>query len=194
MCKPGSSPVFSRLRRRPFLSCLRRRDDARCLLVIIGTPPQGKKELVGLVDGVRESALSWKDLLLDLRRRGLEIAPELAVADGALGFWKAVEEVWPKTRGQRCRVHKTANVLNKLPKSQHSRAKRAPHEIWMAETRADAEAAFDAFIETYGLKYEKAAEKSRRRLDGHNQLPKIIQGVKFFDGIKAVRQQSQAAA
>jgi transposase-like protein len=116
-------------------------DQAQCLLVIIGATPEGKKELVGLIDGVRESAQSWRELLLDLKRRGLEIGPELAVADGALGFWQAIEEVWPKTRGQRCWVHKTANVLNKLPKSQQSRAKRALHEIWMAETRADAESA-----------------------------------------------------
>ena len=92
-------------------------DDAQCLLVIIGATPEGKKELVGLTDGVRESVQSWQELLLDLRRRGLSLGPELAVADGALGFWKAMEEVWPKTRGQRCWVHKTANVLNKLPKS-----------------------------------------------------------------------------
>jgi len=233
-------------------------DEAQCLLVIIGATPEGKKELVGLVDGVRESAQSWRELLLDLRRRGLAIGPELAVADGALGFWKAIEEVWPKTRGQRCWVHKTANVLNKLPKSLQAKAKRALHEIWMAETRADAEAAFGAFVESYGVKYDKAAaclirdreallafydfpaehwkhlrtsnpiestfatvrhrtvrskgclsnrtalamifklaqaaEKSWRRLDGHNQLPKVIKGVKFVDGVEAVRQQPQAAA
>ena len=93
-------------------------DDAQCLLVIIGATPEGKKELVGLIDGVRESAQSWRELLLDLKRRGLAVAPELAIADGALGFWKAIEEVWPRTRSQRCWVHKTANVLNKLPKSQ----------------------------------------------------------------------------
>src|SRR6266567_520890 len=92
-------------------------DAAQCLLVVIGATPEGKKELVGLIDGVRESAQSWKELLLDLKRRGLAMGPELAVADGALGFWQAVEEVWPQTRGQRCWVHKTANVLNKLPKS-----------------------------------------------------------------------------
>jgi putative transposase len=126
-------------------------DDAQCLLVIIGATPEGKKELVGLVDGVRESAQSWRELLLDLKRRGLAIGPELAVADGALGFWKAIEEVWPRTRGQRCWVHKTANALNKLPKSLQAKAKRALHEIWMAETRTDAEAAFDAFVETYGV-------------------------------------------
>ena len=113
-------------------------DAAQCLLVIIGATPEGKKELVGLIDGVRESAQSWKELLLDLKRRGLAIGPELAVADGALGFWQAIEEVWPKTCGQRCWVHKTANVLNKLPKSQQSKAKRALQEIWMAETKEDA--------------------------------------------------------
>jgi putative transposase len=133
-------------------------DAAQCLLVIIGATPEGKKELVGLIDGVRESAQSWRELLLDLKRRGLATAPELVVADGALGFWQAVEEVWPKTRDQRCWVHKTANVLNKLPKSQHSKAKRALQEIWMAETKTDALAAFDAFVETWGVKYDKAVE------------------------------------
>ncbi len=97
---------------------------------------------------MRESAQSWKDLLLDLKRRGLGVAPKLAVADGALGFWQAIEEVWPQSRGQRCWVHKTANVLNKLPKSQQSKAKRALQEIWMAETKKDAFAAFDLFVET----------------------------------------------
>src|SRR5207244_7082293 len=92
---------------------------------------------------------SWRDLLLCLKRRGLAMAPELAVADGALGFWQAVEEVWPKTRGQRCWVHKTANVLNKLPKSQQSKAKRAIQEIWMAQTKKDALLAFDSFVETW---------------------------------------------
>ena len=177
---------------------------------------------------------------------------------GALGFWQAIEEVWPQTRGQRCWVHKTANVLNKLPKSQQSKAKRALQEIWMAETKKDALAAFDVFVETWGVKYDKAveclvkdrdallafyefpaehwkhlrttnviessfatvrhrtvrskgclsnktalamifklaesAEKSWRRLDGHNQLPKVILGVKFSDGIEVVRSQAQAAA
>ena len=130
-------------------------DDAQCLLVIIGATPEGKKELAGLIDGVRESAQSWRELLLDLKRRGLAVAPELA--DGALGFRKAIEEVWPRTRSQRCWVHKTANVLNKLPKSQHSKAKRALQEIWMAETGNDADSAFDAFIETCAVKYHKAA-------------------------------------
>ena len=133
-------------------------DATQCLLVIIGATPEGKKELVGLIDGVRESAQSWKELLLDLKRRGLAMGPKLAVADGALGFWQAIEEVWPETLGQRCWVHKTANVLNKLPKSQQPKAKRALQEIWMAETKRDALAAFDAFVETWGVKYEKAVE------------------------------------
>jgi len=133
-------------------------DEAQCLLVIIGATPEGKKELVGLADGLRESAHSWRDLLLDLKRRGLSSGPQLAVGDGALGFWKALDEVWPTTRAQRCWVHKTANVLNKLPNSLHTKAKGALHNIWMAETRKDAEAALDVFIEAYSRKYEKAAE------------------------------------
>ena len=133
-------------------------DEAQCLLVIIGATPEGKKELVGLADGLRESAHSWRDLLLDLKRRGLSSGPQLAVGDGALGFWQALDEVWPTTRAQRCWVHKTANVLNKLPNSLHTKAKGALHNIWMAETRKDAEAALDVFIETYSRKYEKAAE------------------------------------
>jgi len=232
--------------------------DAQCLLVIIGATPEGKKELVGLTDGVRESTQSWKELLLDLRRRGLSMGPKLAIADGALGFWQALAEIWPQARGQRCWVHKTANVLNKLPKSQQSKAKRALQEIWMAETKKDALVAFDAFIETWGVKYDRAvdclvkdrdalltfydfpaeqwkhlrttnviesafatvrhrtvrskgclsnktalamifklaeaAEKSWRHLDGHNQLPKVIHGVKFTDGIEVIRSQAQTAA
>ena len=133
-------------------------EEAQCILVIIGATPEGTKELIGFTDGTRESAHDWRVLLLDLKRRGLTVAPELAVADGALGFWKALGEVWPKTREQRCWVHKTANVLAKLPKSQHPKAKRALQDIWMAETKVDAETAFDAFIEGYEVKYDKAAE------------------------------------
>ena len=123
--------------------------------MIIGATPEGNKELVGLTDGVRENAQSWKGLLLDLKRRGLAIGPELAVAKpalakagGALGFWQAIEEVWPKTRSQPCWVQKTANVLNRLPKSQQSKAKRALQDIWIAETKIDANTAFDAFVAT----------------------------------------------
>jgi len=233
-------------------------NQAQCILVIIGATPEGKKELVGFTDGIRESAESWRELLLDLKRRGLSVAPELAVADGALGFWKALGEVWPTAREQRCWVHKTANVLNRLPKSLHASAKRALQQIWMAATKNAALAALDAFVDTYGVKYEKAvecltkdrdvllafydfpaehwkhlrttnpiesafatvrhrtirskgclsnktalamvfklveaAQRSWHRLRGYNQLPKIIQGVKFTDGIEVVRPQAQAAA
>jgi transposase-like protein len=109
-------------------------DEKQCILVIIGATPEGKKELIGFTDGARESAHDWRELLLGLKRRGLTKAPELAVADGGLGFWKALGEVWPTTREQRCWVHKTANVLNKLPKSQQPKANRALQDIWMAET------------------------------------------------------------
>ena len=235
-------------------------DEKQCILVIIGATPEGRKELVGFTDGLRESAQDWRELLLDLKRRGLAQVPELAVADGALGFWKAVGEIWPKTMEQRCWVHKTANVLNKLPRKQQPKAKRSLHEIWMAETKAEAQAAFDAFIEAYTLKYGKAAEclakdreallafydfpaehwkhlrtsnpiestfatvrhrtvrtkgclsnktalalvfklveaaqKSWRRLDGPSQLPKVIRGVKFNDGLEITTagQQPQTAA
>jgi transposase-like protein len=106
---------------------------AQCLLVIVGATPEGKKELIGLSDGVRESAESWRDLLLNLKRRGLTHAPTLAFADGGLGFWKALGQVWPTCREQRCWVHKTANVLNQLPKSLHGKAKEALQNIWMAQ-------------------------------------------------------------
>ena len=235
-------------------------DEKQCILVLIGATPEGKKELLGFTDGARESAHDWRELLLDLKARGLSTAPKLAVADGALGFWKAVGEIWPTCVEQRCWVHKTANVLNKLPKSQQPKAKRGLQEIWMAETRADAVAAFDAFIAAYQLKYEKAAEclgkdrdallafydfpaehwkhlrtsnpiestfatvrhrtirskgclsnttalamvfklvdaaqKTWRRLDGHNQLPKVVVGAKFTDGLEvlATNLQPKAAA
>jgi transposase-like protein len=133
-------------------------DEKQCILVIIGATPEGRKELVGFTDGTRESAHDWRELLLDLKRRGLDVSPELMIADGALGFWKAAGEVWPKAAEQRCWVHKSANILNKLPVSQQPKAKRALQEIWMAETKAAAEAAFDAFIESYALKYQKAAD------------------------------------
>jgi transposase-like protein len=225
-------------------------DEKQCILVLIGATPEGKKELIGFTDGARESSQDWRELLLDLKRRGLAVSPKLAVADGGLGFWKALGEIWPTCVEQRCWVHKAANVLNKLPKSQQPKAKRSLQEIWMAETRGDAETAFDAFIESYQLKYEKAADclakdrdallafydfpaehwkhlrtsnpiestfatvrhrtirtkgclsnatalamvfklvdaaqKSWRRLDGHNQLPKVVLGAKFKDGLEVV--------
>ena len=224
----------------------RMEDDKQCMLVIIGATPEGKKELVGFLDGYRESTQSWRELLLDLKARGLCVAPKLAIGDGAMGFWGALEEVWPQTRSQRCWVHKTANVLNKLPKSLHAKAKQDIHNIWMAESKEDANKAFDLFLDKYGVKYEQAthclakdreellafydfpaehwkhirttnpiestfatvrhrtkrskgclsrdtalimvfklikiAEKTWRRLDGKNQLPKVIAGVKFCDG------------
>lgn len=133
--------------------------DGQCLLVIIGVTPDGRKERVAIGDGLRESKESWKELLLDLKERGLAHGPLLAVGDGAMGFWAALEEVFPMTRAQRCWFHKMGNVLNALPKSQHARAKQALQEIWMAATRAEALTAFERFLATYAPKYPKAAEK-----------------------------------
>jgi putative transposase len=134
-----------------------RLDQARqCILVVIGADELGRKELVGLTDGYRESEQSWRELLGDLRHRGLEIGPELAIGDGNLGFWKALRQVYGAAREQRCWVHKTANVLNKLPKGVQAKAKQHLHAIWMAETRNAAEAAFDHFVDAYGAKYDKA--------------------------------------
>jgi transposase-like protein len=138
--------------------------DRQCILVIIGADELGRKELLAVADGYRESTQSWREVLLDLKRRGLTIGPELATGDGALGFWKALRELHGQTREQRCWVHKTANVLNNLPKGLQPRAKQHLQEIWMAETRKDAETAFDFFLEAYGAKYDKAAaclEKDR---------------------------------
>ncbi|MGB6893455.1 MAG: IS256 family transposase, partial [Xanthobacteraceae bacterium] len=220
---------------------------AECMLVLIGATPEGKKELVGFQVGIRESGQSWRELLVDLKARGLVIAPELATGDGALGFWKALEEVSPTTRHQRCTVHKTANVLDKLPKSVQPAAKADLREIWTAPDRATAETAIATFAEKYGAKYEKAvtclvkdrdalltfydfpaehwdhirtsnpiesvfatvrhrtvrikgalsqdtarlmvfklvmaAAKTWRRLTGENQLPKVIGGVTFRNGV-----------
>jgi putative transposase len=130
----------------------------QCILVLMGATAEGTKELIGLADGYRESEQSWTEMLLDLKHRGLTIDPKLAVADGALGFWVAARKLWPATREQRCWVHKTANVLNCLPKSVQARAKSMIHEIWMAETKASAERAFDRFIATFEAKYPKAVE------------------------------------
>jgi putative transposase len=133
-------------------------ESRHCLLVIIGADASGQKELVGLWDGYRESEQSWKDLLLDLQSRGLAQGPTLAIGDGALGFWKALRQVYGQTRGQRCWVHKTANVLDKLPKDLQPQAKQRLQAIWMAPDRQRAEIAFDLFIATYEAKYPKAAE------------------------------------
>jgi transposase-like protein len=236
----------------------RMEDSAECMLVLIGATPEGKKELVGFQTGVRESAQSWRELLIDIKRRGLEIAPDLAVGDGALGFWKAVEEVFPSTRHQRCWVHKTANVLNKVALSVQVNMKADLREIYGASTRAAAEAAIDVFADKYGARYDKAvacltkdqdamlaffdfpaehwdhlrtsnpiesvfatvrhrtvrtkgalstttaklmvfklvtaAAKTWRRLKGENQLPKVVQGVRFHNGIEVIEMPAHHAA
>ncbi len=236
----------------------RMEDNAECMLVLIGATPEGKKELVGFQVGARESAQSWRELLIEVRRRGLEIAPEVAVGDGGLGFWKAVDEVYPGTRHQRCWVHKTANVLNKVALSVQANMKKDLREIYLAPNRASAEVAIDVFVEKYATKYDKAAvcltkdrkellafydfpaehwdhlrtsnpiesvfatvrhrtvrtrgslssttaklmvfklvmaaSKSWRRLQGQNQLPKVIEGVKFQDGIEVIETSSNHAA
>lgn len=231
---------------------------AECMLVLIGATPEGRKELVGFQVGMRESSQSWRELLVDLKTRGLTIAPELATGDGALGFWKAIEEVCPATRHQRCTVHKTANVLNKMPKSVQPAAKADLREIWKAPDRATAEAAVATFADKYGAKYDKAvtclikdrdrlltfydfpaehwdhlrtsnpiesvfatvrhrtvrtkgalsqdtarlmvfklvtaAAKTWRRLKGENQLPKVIEGVKFTNGVEVINTPAHNAA
>jgi putative transposase len=231
---------------------------AECMLVLIGATPDGKKELVGFQVGVRESAQSWRELLVDLKARGLAIAPELATGDGALGFWTALEEVCPTTRHQRCWVHKTVNVMDKLPTSVQPAAKQNLREIWQAPDRATAETAITTFAEKYGAKYEKAvtcllkdrdalltfydfpaehwdhlrtsnpiesvfatvrhrtvrtkgalsqdtarlmvfqlvmaAARTWRRLKGENQLPKLIQGVTFKNGVEVINTPTKSAA
>jgi transposase-like protein len=140
----------------------------------MGVTKDGKKELVAMADGVRESKISWKIILEGLKHRGLEIAPELAVGDGALGFWSALAEVFPTTNIQRCWVHKTANVLDKLPKSMQDDAKKMLHNIWMAPTREEANAMFEAFVETFEDKYPKAVDclsKDRKELLAFNDFP-----------------------
>ena len=236
----------------------RMEDQAECMLVLIGATPEGRKELVGFQVGVRESAQSWRELLVEVKRRGLTVAPELAVGDGALGFWKAVEEIYPGTRHQRCWVHKTANVLNKVPKSVQATMKADLREIHGAPTEGAAEAAIAVFLEKYGAKYPRAAAcltkdrdalltffdfpaehwdhlrtsnpiesvfatvrhrtvrtkgalspttarlmvfklvmaaaKTWRRLNGENQLPKVVAGVTFRDGTEVPDRTSDRAA
>jgi transposase-like protein len=231
--------------------CNVRIEGRQCLLVIIGATEDGKKELLALDSGFRESELSWTELLLDLKHRGLEATPELATGDGALGFWKALAKVYGNTRWQRCWVHKTANVLNKLPKSIQPKAKEKLHQIWMAPDKAEAQKHFDDFISIYEAKYPKAteclqkdrevlltfydfpaehwrhirttnpiestfstvrlrtakvrscfssktvvtmafklcqcAQKRWQRLYGYRKLGKVIQGIKFINGIEEIR-------
>ena len=231
---------------------------AECMLVVVGATPEGRKELVGFQVGTRESAQSWRELLVGLKARGLAIAPELAVGDGALGFWKALEEVFPATRHQRCWVHKAVNVLNKLPKSLQGNARQDLREIWLAPDRLTAAAALATFEAKYTPKYDRAvaclakdreallafydfpaehwdhlrssnpiesvfatvrhrtvrtkgalsqetaklmvfklvmaAARTWRRLKGENQLPKVIEGVTFKDGIEVTAADAQDAA
>jgi len=231
---------------------------AECMLVVIGATPEGKKELLGFQVGMRESAQSWRELLADLKGRGFAIAPQLATGDGALGFWKALEEVFPTTRHQRCTVHKTANVLDKMPTSVQPAAKRDLRQIWTAPDRKSADAAMVLFAEKYQAKYDKAvaclmkdrdvlltfynfpaehwdhlrtanpiesvfatvrhrtvrtrgalsqdtarlmvfklimaAAKTWRRLKGENQLPKVIAGVIFRNGVEVTEPSNQSAA
>ena len=133
-------------------------DERQCLLVIIGATSDGRKHLLAVHDGFRESELSWTEVLEDLKRQGLQAAPKLAVGDGALGFWAALRKVFPSTVEQRCWVHKTANVLDKLPKSMQSKAKGALHEVYLAASRDDATKAFNHFVRLYQAKYPKATD------------------------------------
>lgn len=145
--------------------CNVRMDDRQCLLVIIGATEDGHKQLVALEGGLRESEQSWTEVLVDIKRRGLQIPPELAIGDGSLGFWKALSKVYDTTRWQRCWVHKTANILNKLPKSLQAKAKQKLHQVWMADNKAEAEKNFDAFIQTYEAKYPKATDCLKKDRD-----------------------------
>jgi putative transposase len=236
----------------------RMEDTAVCMLVIIGATLEGKKELVGFQVGVRESTQSWRELLVDLKARGLAAGPEIAVGDGALGFWKALEEIFPEVRHQRCWVHKVANILNKVPKSVQPNMKEDLREVRDAPDRATAEAAITVFAEKYGFKYPKAvdclikdrtallaffdfpadhwdhlrtanpiesvfatvrhrtvrtkgalsqntarlmvfklvtaASKTWRRLKGENHLPRIIEGIRFADGVAAIAETTKDAA
>lgn len=135
-----------------------RMDNKLCLLVIIGVTEQGTKEIVAIEDGFRESTASWLELLTNLRERGLTTSPKLAIGDGALGFWNAMRKSYPSCRHQRCWVHKTANVLNKLPKSIQPKVKVALHEIWMAETKKEAHTAFSRTVKSFCVKYPKAMQ------------------------------------
>jgi putative transposase len=238
-------------------SGLRGDEGKLCCLVIIGVNSRGQKHFLAIEDGVRESKQSWREVLLSLKNRGMKIPPKLAIGDGALGFWAALEEVYPTTTAQRCWMHKTGNVLNYLPKSVQEKAKQGIHDIWMAEGREEAEQAFDAFVERFDAKYPKAteclgkdresllafydfpaehwthirttnviessfatirhrsrqtkgcvtrstmltmifkmgqcAEGSWRKLRGFRHLAKVIEGVKFKDGIEVTEDDKAAA-
>jgi transposase-like protein len=236
----------------------RMEDHGECMLVLIGATPEGKKELIGFQVGARESAQSWRELLVEVKQRGVTVAPEIAVGDGALGFWKALDEIFPATRHQRCWVHKTTNVLNKVALSVQANMKKDLREVYLAPNRASAEVAIDVFAEKYRAKHDKAvdcltkdreallaffdfpaehwdhlrttnpiesvfatvrhrtvrtkgslspttaklmvfkllcaASKTWRRLKGTNQLPKVIAGVRFQDGIEVIEMPANHAA
>jgi putative transposase len=144
---------------------IRLEEDRQCILVLMGATAEGKKELLAVVDGFRESEQSWKGLLLDVQARGLVAEPKLAIGDGALGFWKALRQIYPNTQEQRCWVHKTANVLDNLPKRLQPEAKQKLHEIWLADTREHANEAFDLFVRTYEAKYSKTVECLKKDRD-----------------------------
>lgn len=149
-------------------------DDRPCVLVLMGATEDGTKELIAMIDGQRESEQSWLELLLDVKARGLTEAPKLATGDGALGFWKALRQVYPSTRVQRCWVHKTVNVLDKMARSQQPSAKSMLHEVWMSATKEDAIKAFDRFVASYQAKYPKAVEclvKDREELLAFYDFP-----------------------
>jgi len=226
-------------------------EEKQCVLVIVGADEYGRKELLAMTDGFRESTRSWREVLLDLRRRGLTQDPKLAIGDGAPGFWAALREVFPTAREQRCWLHKTMNVLNAMPKSVQAKAKAHLHDVWQADTKAEANAAFDVFVEACGVKWDKAvtklvkdrdalltfcdfpaehwkhirtsnpiestfatvrhrtkrtkgclsrrtglamafrlmmsAQKKWRKLDGHNRLPEVINGVEVRDGVRQLK-------
>lgn len=155
---------------------IRGEEAKQCIFVVMGVNDHGKKELIAIEEGYRESTQSWTELLEDVRQRGLTIAPKLAIGDGALGFWNALSKVYPQTRHQRCWVHKTANVLNKLPKSVQPKAKEALHQIWMAETREEAYQAFDRTVKRFGDKYSKAMdclEKDKEQMLAFYDFPAV---------------------
>jgi transposase-like protein len=154
-------------------SGLRAEQAKLCALVVIGVNERGEKHFLAIEDGVRESTQSWREVLLKLKSRGMN-CPQLAIGDGAMGFWAALEEVYSDTRQQRCWMHKTMNVLNCLPKSAQAKAKQALHNIWQAETLEAAQKAFDLFIRTYEAKYPKATlclHKDREELLNFYSFP-----------------------
>lgn len=157
-------------------SGLRSEDEKLCVLVVMGVNDRGEKHFLAIEDGVRESTQSWQEVLLKLKDRGLKKAPKLAVGDGAMGFWAALDKVYPTTKHQRCWVHKTRNILNYLPKKSQPKVKEKLHDIWKVETKKDVEQAFDFWIKTYEDKYPKAAkclEKDRTELLAFYDFPAV---------------------